>query len=115
MGVPVAYGHKKDIASAIRQGKIPRECIIITNDSAENADMFFYDNKGFLKSVSEQRRFYTMAEAENWASGSESAGAVLSVYADGSWNPYVVQEDGSLTCASESYDRLIINGGTSDG
>ncbi len=68
MGIPVAYGHKSDIASAIRQCKIPKECIIITNDSAESAEMFFYDNKGVLKSIS-----------------------------------------------GESYDRLIINGGTSDG
>jgi len=52
MGVPVAYGHKDDIASAIRQGKIPKECIIITDDSAENAEMFFYDDKGVLKSIS---------------------------------------------------------------
>ncbi len=115
MGVSVAYGHKNDITSAIRQGKIPKECIIITNDSVENEEIFFYDYKGVLKSISGQRKFYTIADAENWAADNKSAGAVLSVYTDGFWNPYIVQDDGSLTCADEACDLLILNGGTSDG
>lgn len=118
MGVRVAYGERKRIASAISQGVIPKGSIIITKDK-DDTEMLFYDTDGVLKTVSERTRFKTMAEAQQWVKTYPCVGFIFAIYNGSEWLPYIVNDDNSLSpIKGESIDVTnikIIDGGTAEG
>ena len=52
-----AYGSIKKINEAIEAGTIPAETLIITSDSADVAELFFYDKNKLLKKVERKNKF----------------------------------------------------------
>ena len=59
-----AYGSIKKINEAIEAGTIPAETLIITSDSADVAELFFYDKNKLLKKVERKNKFLTIDEAK---------------------------------------------------
>lgn len=116
MAVRVAYGKKKSINSAIANGTIPKDSIIITKDEVES-ELLFYDAEGNLKNIAERTRFTSIQEAEEWIREYPCNGLVFTIYNGTAWKPYIVNGN-SL---SEINDTVInitkvkyIDGGTSE-
>lgn len=95
MGVRVAYGRKENIANAINDGTIPKDCIIITKDDVDS-ELLFYDANGNLLPVEERTRFESFDEAQQWAITYPCNGSVFSVKSGDEWIPFIVQDDNSL-------------------
>lgn len=116
MSVQVAYGKRSDIESAIRNGYIPKDTIIITNDAVDS-ESFFYDINGNVRTIAERTRFETFMEAEQWAKTYPCRGLVFTVHNGSEWLPYIVQDDGKLSPfkgeTTEISDIKRIDGGNS--
>lgn len=119
MGVRVAYGPRAKITSAIASDIIPKDSLIITDDSAQ-AELFFYDADGVMKPISERTRFAAISEAQAWIETYDCAGHIIAVQNGADWTPYVVTADRKLSpVASGSSvtvdDVKYIDGGTAEG
>lgn len=118
MGVRVAYGKKENISSAVASGVIPKDSLIITSDR-KDAELFFYDANGIMKSISEREKFETLTEAQSWVKAYGCAGKIISVHNGSDWVPYIVQNDGSLSPivggGTPIGDVKVIDGGTAAG
>lgn len=94
MAVRVAYGDRDAIKDAIEEDIIPRECIIIT-DNAE-AEMFFYDEDGNMRTIAERNRFESLTEAKIWALKYPCDGHIFTIQNGTDWLPYIVKSGGEL-------------------
>lgn len=108
MAIRVAYGKRENIQTAIFNGKIPKDCIIITKDDVES-ELLFYDADGVLRSVAERTRFLTYEDAVNWVKTYPSVGLVFTVYDGTEWKPYIVQNDNTLKPFNEDEDLSQIS------
>lgn len=118
MGVRVAYGKRNKIADAIESGIIPKDSIIITDDSNES-ELFFYDVDANLKPISERKSFYTLSEAQSWIKEFDCVGNIISVHNGADWVPYIVTENNNLKPITGDSgtitDITVIDGGTASG
>lgn len=118
MGVRVAYGQKTNLQTAINNGLVPTDTIVITRGEYDS-EMLFYDVDGNLVPIAERTRFETLTEAEQWAKTYPCVGFIFSVQNGSEWMPYIVQNDNSLTPfkgeIGEISDIKRIDGGTSAG
>jgi len=96
LAVRVAYGKKHNVASAINDGVIPKESIILTSDE-DASEILFYDKNGELKTYVERTRFETITEAELWVNKYPCTGCIFTIQNGAEWLPYIVQNDNSLT------------------
>ena len=117
MGVRVAYGSRKNIENAIKNGVIPQDSIVLTNDTDE-AELFFYDVEENLKSVSYKKKFATITEAQDWAHSYDCSGNIIAVHNGSDWVPYIVLDDKSLSPSSSNgghFEINVIDGGNAAG
>lgn len=114
----VAYGKKANVQSAIENGTIPPDTLIITKGDVDS-EMLFYDSDGKLFPLAERTRFETLTEAEQWAKNYPCVGFIFSVQNGSEWLPYIVQSDNSLKPfkgeVGDITDVKRIDGGTSIG
>lgn len=114
----VAYGKKANVQSAIENGTIPLDTLIITKGDMDS-EMLFYDADGKLLPLAERTRFETLTEAEQWAKNYPCAGFIFSVQNGSEWMPYIVQSDNTLkpfkSEVGDITDVKRIDGGTSVG
>ena len=114
----VAYGKKTSVQSAIDNGVIPLDTLIITKGDMD-PEMLFYDADGNLMPIAERTRFETLTEAEQWAKDYPCVGFIFSVHNGSEWLPYIVQDDNTLTPfkgeVGDITDIKRIDGGTSAG
>ena len=96
MGVRVAFGDRKKIESSIRSNIIPRDSIIITNNTKES-ELFFYDIAGTIHTISEKKQFNSIPEAEAWIADFPCQGHILSIFDGENYTPYIVTKDSILT------------------
>lgn len=119
MGVRVAYGKKGKISGAISSGTIPKDSLIITSDTKE-AELYFYDADGQMKTISERKQFETMTEAKAWIKVYDCTGHIVSVQNGSEWAAYIVTEKKTLDPVSSGGiidvgDVKAIDGGTAEG
>lgn len=100
MGVKFAYGKSSKIKEAIESGVIPVNSIIITKDSDNEAELFFYDAETKLKHIIATNKFSDMDAALEYAALASTAGNIITVLVDGLYHAYTVQSDGTLTPTS---------------
>ena len=114
----VAYGKRTGVQSAIDNGVIPKDTLIITKGDSDS-EMLFYDTDGNLFPLAERTRFETLTEAEQWAKNYPCVGFIFTVQNGSEWMPYIVQSDNSLTPfkseVGDITDVKRIDGGTSAG
>ena len=92
-----AYGSIKKINEAIEAGTIPAETLIMTSDSADIAELFFYDKNKLLKRVEKKNKFLTIDEAKEWALNWGTEGDVISVKnLKGEWELGVVNNEKNI-------------------
>lgn len=117
MAVRVAYGKKKSVNSAIANGTIPKDSIIITKDDTDS-ELLFYDGDGNLKTIAERTRFESMSEAEQWVNSYPCVGFILTIYNGSNWSPYIVNSDNTLSPimgkVPDIENVICIDGGTSE-
>jgi len=118
VSVRVAYGQKTNLQTAINNGTVPTDTIVITKGEFDS-EMLFYDADGNLIPIAERTRFETLTEAEQWAKTYPCVGFIFTVQNGSEWMPYIVQNDNSLTPfkgeIGEITDVKRIDGGTSAG
>lgn len=115
MAIRVAYGKKTSIDSAIANGTIPKDSIIITKDEVE-AELLFYDSDGNLKNIAERTRFTSIQEAEKWISIYPCNGLIFTIYNGTNWKPYMVNNNQLSEISDTVIDMTkikVIDGGTS--
>lgn len=95
MGTKIACGARDSIQTAISSGVIPKDSLIITNES-ERGELFFYDRDGVARPIAERSQFDSLVEAQAWAQKYDCMGRLFSVWDDGAWRLYVVQENAAL-------------------
>lgn len=96
-----AYGSIKKINEAIEAGTIPAETLIITSDSANVAELFFYDKNRLLKKVERKNKFLTIDEAKEWAPAWGIEGDVISVKnSKGEWELGIVNSEKDIVMQS---------------
>lgn len=96
-----AYGSIKKINEAIEAGTIPVETLIITSDSADVAELFFYDKNKLLKKVERKNKFLTIDEAKEWAPAWGMEGDVISVKnSKGEWELGIVNSEKNIIMQS---------------
>lgn len=96
-----AYGSIKKINEAIEAGTIPAETLIITSDSANVAELFFYDKNKLLKKVERKNKFLTIDEAKEWAPTWGIEGDVISVKnSKGEWELGIVNSEKDIIMQS---------------
>lgn len=96
-----AYGSIKKINEAIEAGTIPAETLIITSDSADVAELFFYDKDKLLKKVEKKNKFLTIDEAKEWAPAWGMEGDVISVKnSKGEWELGIVNSEKDIIMQS---------------
>lgn len=96
-----AYGSIKKINEAIEAGTIPAETLIITSDSADVAELFFYDKNKLLKKVERKNKFLTIDEAKEWAPAWGMEGDVISVKnSKGEWELGIVNSEKNIIMQS---------------
>ena len=96
-----AYGSIKKINEAIEAGTIPAETLIITSDSADVAELFFYDKNKLLKKVERKNKFLTIDEAKEWALAWGMEGDVISVKnSKGEWELGIVNSEKNIIMQS---------------
>ena len=96
MAIRVAYGKRDRISAAIAEGVIPKDTIIITDDSVES-ELLFYNHEGELNNVAERTKFHSLSEATEWVKKYDCRGLVFSIHNGADWSMYQVQDDGSLS------------------
>lgn len=99
MSFNVAYSDKDKIKNSIAQGIISKEGFIITNNEANDAEAYYYDENGNLKQLVRKTKFESEIEARTWmAKYGNYEGETISVKdAEGNWNNYNVGADGEMS------------------
>lgn len=97
MGIRAAYGPRNSIQTAINNGIIPIDSIIITSDDPRNAELMFYDDKTTLKHIVAKTKFDSTDEALQYAAATSCSGNVVTVLESGKYRAYVVQDDNTLS------------------
>lgn len=109
MSFNVVYAAKDKINNKIAQGIILPESLIITNEQPDNAEVFYYDEKGKLKQLIKRTKFDSEMEARVWITKYDYSGENISIKdANGNWISYTVSSDGQL--APVSQEDLILTG-----
>ena len=118
MSFNVVYANKDKIKNKIAQGIILPESLIITNDQPDNAEVYYYDDKGELKQLIKKTKFDSETEARIWIAKYNYAGETISIKNDnGQWNTYNVGANGELEqipnaeSITDLLNGLIIDGG----
>ena len=118
MSFNVVYANKDKIKNKIAQGIILPESLIITNDQPDNAEVYYYDDKGELKQLIKKTKFDSETEARIWIAKYNYAGETISIKDDnGNWNTYNVGANGELEqipnaeSITDLLNGLIIDGG----
>lgn len=118
MSFNVVYANKDKIKNKIAQGIILPESLIITNDQPDNAEVYYYDDKGELKQLIKKTKFDSETEARIWIAKYNYAGETISIKDDnGNWNTYNVGASGELEqipnaeSITDLLNGLIIDGG----
>lgn len=118
MSFNVVYANKDKIKNKIAQGIILPESLIITNDQPENAEVYYYDDKGELKQLIKKTKFDSETEARIWIAKHNYTGETISIKDDnGNWNTYNVGASGELEqipnaeSITDLLNGLIIDGG----
>ena len=118
MSFNVVYANKDKIKNKIAQGIILPESLIITNDQPDNAEVYYYDDKGELKQLIKKTKFDSETEARIWIAKYNYAGETISIKsASGNWNTYNVGANGELEqipnaeSITDLLNGLIIDGG----
>ena len=105
-----AYGSIKKINEAIEAGTIPAETLIITSDSADVAELFFYDKNKLLKKVERKNKFLTIDEAKEWAPAWGIEGDVISVKnSKGEWELGIVNSEKDIIMQSSGSGGVVSN------
>lgn len=109
MSFNVVYANKDKIKNKIAQGIILPESLIITNDQPDNAEVYYYDDKGELKQLIKKTKFDSETEARIWIAKYNYAGETISIKNEsGQWVNYTVSDNGQLEPVSQ--DEFILNG-----
>lgn len=109
MSFNVVYANKDKIKNKIAQGIILPESLIITNDQPDNAEVYYYDDKGELKQLIKKTKFDSETEARIWIAKYNYAGETISIKnTNGQWINYTVSDSGQLEPVSQ--DEFILNG-----
>ena len=118
MSFNVVYANKDKIKNKIAQGIILPESLIITNDQPDNAEVYYYDDKGELKQLIKKTKFDSETEARIWIAKYNYAGETISIKNEsGQWNTYNVGANGELEqipnaeSITDLLNGLIIDGG----
>ena len=118
MSFNVVYANKDKIKNKIAQGIILPESLIITNDQPDNAEVYYYDDKGELKQLIKKTKFDSETEARIWIAKYNYAGETISIKHDNdNWNTYNVGANGELEqipnaeSITDLLNGLIIDGG----
>jgi len=118
MSFNVVYAAKDKIKNKIAQGVILPESLIITNEQTDNAEVFYYDEKGTLKQLIKRTKFDSEMEARVWIAKYDYEGENISIKdTNGNWISYTVFEDAQLVeipteeNLSSFFDDMILNGG----
>lgn len=118
MSFNVVYANKDKIKNKIAQGIILPESLIITNDQPDNAEVYYYDDKGELKQLIKKTKFDSETEARIWIAKYNYAGETISIKNDNdNWNTYNVGANGELEqipnaeSITDLLNGLIIDGG----
>ena len=118
MSFNVVYANKDKIKNKIAQGIILPESLIITNDQPDNAEVYYYDDKGELKQLIKKTKFNSETEARIWIAKYNYAGETISIKNEsGNWNTYNVGANGELEqipnaeSITDLLNGLIIDGG----
>ena len=118
MSFNVVYANKDKIKNKIAQGVILHESLIITNDQPDNAEVYYYDDKGELKQLIKKTKFDSETEARIWIAKYNYAGETISIKNEsGNWNTYNVGANGELEqipnaeSITDLLNGLIIDGG----
>ena len=119
MSFNVAYSDKDKIKNSIAQGIISKEGFIITNNEANDAEAYYYDENGNLKQLVRKTKFESEIEARTWmAKYGNYEGETISVKdSDGNWNNYNVGADGEMNqvldtdSLTDLLNGLIVDGG----
>lgn len=119
MSFNVAYSDKDKIKNSIAQGIIPEESLIITNDEANEAEAYYYDEKGNLKQLVKRTKFENETEARTWIAKYDNyEGETISVKdANGNWISYNVGANGEMNqvpnvdSLTDILDGVILDGG----
>ena len=119
MSFNVAYSDKDKIKNSIAQGIISKEGFIITNNEANDAEAYYYDENGNLKQLVRKTKFESEVEARTWmAKYGNYEGETISVKdAEGNWSNYNVGADGEMSqvlnteSLTDILDGIIVDGG----
>lgn len=118
MSFNVVYANKDKIKNKIAQGIILPESLIITNDQPDNAEVYYYDDKGELKQLIKKTKFDSETEARIWIAKYNYAGETINIKDDNdNWNTYNVGANGELEqipnaeSITDLLNGLIIDGG----
>ena len=118
MSFNVVYANKDKIKNKIAQGIILPESLIITNDQPDNAEVYYYDDKGELKQLIKKTKFDSETEARIWIAKYNYTGETISIKDDNdNWNTYNVGANGELEqipnaeSITDLLNGLIIDGG----
>ena len=118
MSFNIVYANKDKIKNKIAQGIILPESLIITNDQPDNAEVYYYDDKGELKQLIKKTKFDSETEARIWIAKYNYAGETISIKDDNdNWNTYNVGANGELEqipnaeSITDLLNGLIIDGG----
>ena len=118
MSFNVVYANKDKIKNKIAQGIILPESLIITNDQPDNAEVYYYDDKGELKQLIKKTKFDSETEARIWIAKYNYAGETISIKNEsGQWNTYNVGANGEMNQVPDTgsltdiLNGLIIDGG----
>ena len=107
-----AYGSITKINEASEAGTIPAETLIITSDSADVAELFFYDKNRLLKRVERKNKFLTINEAKEWAPSWGIEGDVISVKnSKGEWELGIVNSEKDIIMQSSGSGNSGASGG----
>lgn len=96
MGIRVAYGDRSGIKTAIENGVIPKDSIIIGKYGEDEAELMFYDKNAAIQHLTAQTRFHSSEEAIAYAIKHSGAGKVVTVLDGGTYTACVVQPDFTL-------------------
>lgn len=120
MSFNVVYAAKDKINNKIAQGIILPESLIITNEQPDNAEVFYYDEKGVLKQLIKRTKFDSEMEARVWIAKYDYSGENISIKdANGNWISYTVSANNELIEVpteenlSSLFENIVLNGGTS--
>lgn len=97
MNAQLAYGANDRVSTAIQNGLIPSNSIIIAKLDDGSAGLSYYDTDAVLKHIVTQSRFDSEDDAVAYLSNQPCYGKVITILEDNSYSAYVVQSDNSLS------------------